>query len=294
MKQLFLIFPCLLFSAFLYAQDSLWVNFQGKGMFIEHRVASGEDLFMLSARYNAPAAKTADLNKINFQTGLEEGSLFKIPVDKFNYIQINSAVNSRPLYFKVPPGISLRDISRTVHVAQSAIQRWNKMDSPEVEEGTVLLVGWVKFDDSKRPFAHTANIADPQPEKKERQLIEKKLPLSDTIAEADTASEAPTDFDRLFHERNKGRELTTESGAAVFYVLKANVNEGVFYAFHNTAPRGTILSIQNPANGKVIYAKVIGPLPKISDYHNALIGLSSNAIPDLEARDKRMFCNIKW
>jgi LysM repeat protein len=295
MKKQLLLLVCLLCPAFfLAAQDSLWVQQEGHVLYIPHRVSRGETLFLLAARYGAPAAQAADLNGLDFQDGLAKGSVFKIPVGKFNYIRINSVVDSRPIYFKVPPGTSLRDVSRMVQVSQSAVQRWNALAGPDIEAGSVLQVGWVKYDASKVPFADDLPTTDAPPDDADEKLPPVVVEDSSRIPQDSLAGPADSPFGRLFHERNEGRQLVSESGAAVFYVLKASVDETTFYAFHDTAPRGTILSIQNPANGKVVYAKVVGSLPKISEYHNALIGLSSNAIAALQAKDKRMFCNIKW
>ncbi len=71
--------------------------------------------------------------------------------------------------------------------------------------------------------------------------------------------------------------LTEESGAAVFYNLKSAA-AGVYYAFHNMARKGSVIKIMNPANHRIIYAKVIGPIPRLKEYHNAIVGLSSNAV----------------
>jgi hypothetical protein len=186
------------------------------------------------------------------------------------------------------------------NVSQSAIQRWNNLITPEIETDRTLQVGWIAYDNTQVPFAeHTAPtinspvkaiaLPKPGPVKKASDTLIKNM------KEADTASiTEPSAFEQLYYQQTAGISVTEESGAAVFYPLKTKAGPGVYYAFHNTAIRGSILKIMNPANGKIIYAKVIGTLPKLKEYHNSIVGLSSNAISVMGARDQRMFCKLKY
>jgi hypothetical protein len=70
--------------------------------------------------------------------------------------------------------------------------------------------------------------------------------------------------------------------------------EGVYYALHNTAEKGTIIKVTNPANSHVIYAKVIGAIPKLAEYNNCVIALTTNAAKGLMAKERRMFCKIEY
>lgn len=274
------------------AEDTVWVAHQEKVTYIKHLVQRGETLFMLSERFLAPAALTARLNEMNYSEGLPEGSIFKIPVGKFNYLQINSVVHSKPIYYQVQEGDRLRTISRYFNVAQSAIQRWNKLPLPEVFAGQVLQVGWVRFDKTKFPF-----VAEPAPSGKEKQQGNPNKELSAISKQADSLdgnNSDSTNYSKLFYQQNEGQELQEASGAAVFFTAKISENEEIYYAFFDDAPRGTILSIINPATRKVVYAKVIGPRPKIGKYQNALIGLSFNAAKALQGRGSRIFVKIKY
>lgn len=284
-------------SPFLLAQelaDTVWAQHQNKITYIGHSVNDGETLLMLSERFNAPAALTAKFNQMNYTQGLKEGSIFKIPIGKFNYLQLNSVVASKPIYYQVQQGDRLRMVSRYFNVAQSAIQRWNKLPLPEVFAGQVLLVGWVKFDKTKVPF-----VADKEQafEKKNSQNNHALLQADSIIKANNSQSDSTTnnqEYSKLFYRQNKGQELQETSGAAVFFTAKIPENSEIYYAFFDDAPRGTILSIFNPATRKVVYAKVIGPRPKIGKYQNALLGLSFNAAKTLEGRGSRVFVKVKY
>jgi LysM repeat protein len=300
-KLLLLAFPFLLISINLTAQDTLWVKQKDGHPYLLHKVKSGETLFLLSKKYAVPPAILADANAVSYQDGLMPGSKFRIPIDKYNFIRIESVVKSKPIFYRAGDEDDMRSISRMFNVPQSAIQRWNTMDGQDVETGDVLQVGWIAFDKAQIPFAeNTTNVNNPvkpaslpaattatqkKPETPAAKVV--NVTATDSVAEVSA-------FEELYNQQTAGVSLTEESGAAVFYPLKTKAGPGVYYAFHDTAIRGSILKIMNPASGKIIYAKVIGPKPKLKEYHNAIVGLSSNAIQALGARDQRMFCKIKY
>ncbi|HET8573486.1 MAG TPA: LysM peptidoglycan-binding domain-containing protein [Edaphocola sp.] len=272
--------------------DTIWVQGQAKEAYIRHIVGHGETLFMLAARFHAPAAAVAGLNDMNYQEGLPEGSIFKIPLGKYNYLRINSVVESRPIYYKVQEGQRLKSVSRLFHIAQGTIQRWNKLPMPEVFAGQVLQVGWVQFDSTQVPFAISPEA--------EHKIVVKAVRAPSIANDTDNDNNGPGEsgsslaLGAQFHEAKQGKDLQETSGATVFFTIKSKLAKGVYYAFFDAAPRGSIISIYNPSGQKYIYAKVIGPLPKISKYHNAVLGLSANAAKDLNAKTPRIFCKIKY
>ncbi|MFA6060568.1 MAG: LysM peptidoglycan-binding domain-containing protein [Taibaiella sp.] len=302
MKKLPLLLTLLLIvSASVVAQDTLWVKQKEGKPYLLHKVKNGETLFLISKRYAVPPAILADINNVNYQDGLPTGSKFRIPIDNYNFIRIESVVKSKPIYFRVGEEDDLRGISRMFNVPQSAIQRWNNLITPDIETDKILQVGWIAYDNTQVPFAENTSSVVSDPLKTTtlpKAGVAKKVPDTsvDKITKiADTASVAePSAFEELYYQQTAGVSVTEESGAAVFYPLKTKAGPGVYYAFHNTAIRGSILKIMNPANGKIIYAKVIGTLPKLKEYHNSIVGLSSNAISAMGARDQRMFCKLKY
>lgn len=284
--------------------DTLWVSHQKKNAYLEHVVRQGETVFMLAQRFDAPVSSTTDLNKINYSDALQNGSLLKIPIGKFNYLRINSVVASRPIYYRVKEGERLRNISRIFKVAQSVLQQWNRLPLPEVFAGQVLQVGWVKFNKSKIPAVKvvrttpamlTGNVTVTQGGHKaeKREKYQSRNEYNKMGNEVDSA-ENNFDFSEQFSEQNAGKQLQEASGAAVFFATHTPDNSKVYYAFYDDAPRGTILSIFNPSSQEVVYAKVIGPLPKIGKYHNSLIGLSANAAKVLRGHGQRIFVKIKY
>lgn len=290
------------------AQDTLWVQQQDNKPYLLHRIRNGETLALLAKRYTVPLALLADRNDVTYQDGLKPGRQFQIPIDKYNYVRIESMVDSRPLYYRPEPEDNLHSISRMFNVSQSTIQRWNRMDDADVNSREPLLVGWISYDKTQQPFPATAPPPKPDTPTPAKQPIAKAVkplqptrPLKDSLAAAtakaadkeDDSDDADNSLAQQFREENQGMSPAEESGAAVFYPLKS-APAGIYYAFHNSARKGSVLKVLNPASNKMIYAKVIGPIPNLKEYHNAVIALSSNAMQALGAREKRMFCKLKY
>lgn len=293
----------------LYAQDTLWVKEKEGKPYLVHKVKSGEDIFLLSKKYAVPPALLADLNEITYQQGLSAGTEFKIPIDNFNYIRLPDVGKSRPLFYKVREEDDLRSISHLFKVSQRTIQLWNEMPVPEIEVGQVLQTGWIAFNDQIQPFnrntttqfdyTNTASSDTNIIAKDKSSVTTPLFPVEQHTNKKENKPEkenedSALEFKELFAQQTNGLETTEESGAAVTYAVKTKMNRGVYYAFHNNAEKGTILKIMNPANRRVIYAKVLGPIPELSSYHNAIVVLSNNAFQALGVKDKRMFCKIKY
>ena len=302
---LFVLYCLFNFTPAAQAQDTLWVQQRDNKPYLLHKIRSGENLFLLSKRYSVPPAVLADHNDVTYQDGLSPGLKFKIPIDKYNYIRIEGMVDSRPLYYKADEEDNLHSISRMFNVSQGTIQRWNHMNDAAIEARQVLQVGWIAYDKSQKPFpssvlpvkSDTLIAKIPRPGVAPSKLPKPAgKPVKDSMIRAVIAVDSEdeeTALEKQFKAENDGISLTEEAGAAVFYNLKA-AQEGVYYAFHNMARKGSVIKVQNPASRKIIYAKVIGPIPNLKEYHNAIVGLSSNAVPALGAHDKRMFCKLKY
>lgn len=298
---LLLLLCSLTFKSF--AQDTLWVKKIDGKAFIAHKAQSGEDIFLLSKKYNVPPAVLADVNNLSYQSGLSTGSTVWIPVDNYNFIRVESVVKSKPIYYKVNRGDALKDVTRMINVAQSTLQMWNHMSQQELSPGQVLLIGWVAFDAAQVPFTpknntitntqttHTVPVIANQ--QNGNIAVSKITSFKDSVSKAnDTVVISP--YEQLYEDQITGHANNEESGAAVFYPIKMKLSEGVYYAFHNTAPKGTIIKVTNPANSNIIYAKVIGTIPKLADYNNCIIALSTNAAKGLMAKERRMFCRIEY
>jgi hypothetical protein len=126
------------------------------------------------------------------------------------------------------------------------------------------------------------------------------MPKNDTVVKSipmDTLVDSVkiTVLQQQFMDRyGEGDGINLQSGATVFYTLKMKLPPDMYYALHATIARGTIIKVKNPANGKVVYAKVIGDIPNLKEYNNAILCLSNNAAQALGSNIQKIFTNISY
>jgi hypothetical protein len=236
---------------------------------------------------------------MSIQQELSPGKKIFIPVGAYNFVGSKPLWSSevRPLYFRVGPGHSLSRIASNSGVKPKAIQQWNSIN--DIKDGQVVLVGWIRYDASE------PNIVSPS-QKSKIQVTQSPskpsqrdslhpggsimpLPIaSDTIA-------AMTEGERMYNEQTMdGSKFSEEKGTAAFFKRAGISSNGIYFAFHDLAKRGTIIKVHNPGTGKTVYAKVIGTVPTTASFHNAVIGLSDDARSELEVFDEKAWVQVSY
>ncbi|WP_089816159.1 LysM peptidoglycan-binding domain-containing protein [Chitinophaga sp. YR627] len=107
------------------------------------------------------------------------------------------------------------------------------------------------------------------------------------------ASSAGSSFEQLYNQQtSNGKSVTSEKGPGGWF--KSNASPGKYYALHNTAPRGTIIKVTNPLNGKFIYAKVLEAIPQIKQNEGLIIKLSDSALEALGTNEAKFYCQLNY
>ncbi len=88
-----------------------------------------------------------------------------------------------------------------------------------------------------------------------------------------------------------GASAVTETATAGFF---STGKGGGIYAFHNTAPRGSILRVRNINNERIVYVKVLGPMPLTKQLKGCTLALSNAAKVALDVRDFKAYCEISY
>jgi hypothetical protein len=295
MRSICSVILLMLFDFASYAQDSLFVVFKGDKWVILQETELGENLFILAKRYHVPAAILADENGLNFQDGIEKGSIINIPFSKYNQggaqpFDINA---TRPVYYRVNAEDNLFTLSKYAGVPQRIMQQWNNLPDNTISEGEVLFAGWVLYDSSQTPFSDVrkpplANTPQNPPEVRGRKdsVIVIKIPkqVVDTLSDIEGEYLVQTD---------NGLNVMEEKGTISFFNSAGKVRSSdTYYAFYNGAPKGTVIKVHNPGTDKTIYVKVLGPLPATKQYYNAIMGLGSVAKTQLGVIDSKAWCEI--
>ncbi len=84
------------------------------------------------------------------------------------------------------------------------------------------------------------------------------------------------------------------TGNAGIFRSTSGWNDNKFYALMNNVPVGTIIRISTPANGKLIYAKVLGSLPDMKESAGLTLRVSDAAAAALEAGGFKFGVEVKY
>lgn len=282
--------------------DSIYVAEHKNTWHIKHSVRSGETIFMLARRYHVPPAMLADANGMNYQQGLEEGQVVWVPLGAYNRKKTlpSNPAETRVLYYKAKQYDNMFMIARFADLRQKTIQSWNKMSDNKIESGRVLKVGWVLYDATQLPFVNNAKeqdggiVVETGGEQEIGQTSEtNKYANADTVIRI-KKKEGPSKEEKLYMSQTHNEAFVMgEKGTAVFFDMPGK-SKGTFYAFHNSAPRGTIIKVVNPGTKMFAYVKVLGALPNTGQYHNSIIGIASNAKKALGVSEEKLWCELYY
>ncbi len=257
------------------------------GLAVVHKVWEGETVFTIAGLYHAPPAALADINGLGYgEETIQDKTELLVPVGVYNQLTNKPAdpQQARPLYYQVRPEDDLYRVSWRSNISPNKLKHWNKLKDGKTVTGAYMLVGWVSYD--------TAHLS---PAARQHMNVSIQPPDIADSPTATTTAPAATTLEELYQKQvQDGYNLITERGTAVFFRMPVKSSSTEFYAFHNAAPKGTVLKVMNPGTGKVVYVKVLGPVPDTRQYHNAIIGISDRAKSRLGVRENKMWCELSY
>jgi murein DD-endopeptidase MepM/ murein hydrolase activator NlpD len=283
--------------------DSLQVFFYKEKWTVKHIVKSGENIFSVSKLYSLPPAQLASINNINYQDALKNGAELYVPLGGYNQVSNDNRTDIKPLYYEVQQYDNLFRLAHLAGVQQRKLQEWNNMPDNYITEGQRLFVGWVKYDISDPEDVQVKNAAANNTKQSVSEVAGKIVNSSGSndntqviVLRKGRDQDTLSEIEKLYNaQTNNGELFEEEKGTAVFYENKGKITgTTTFYAFHNKAPRGTIIKVYNPGTDKTIYVKVLGPMPNTKQYYNCVIGISSGAKEALMVAEGRTWCEIKY
>lgn len=282
LKQLMVIVVIILsVGANAQTKDSIYVIRKGNNWSLRYTVKPGENMHMLAMRYYVSEPILEYENEPDNIRKLVPGQTINIPVTADNYYVTKQSLldnNIRDLYYQVLSHDDIGMISTYAGVTKAQMRTWNNLKGNTITPGQVLLVGWLRV--MAKDTGNLATLA--------------AFPSTKKLTAADTARmRIPGGLDTVYERQtNNGMNVLTEKGTAVFFEKPGKNN--VYYAFHNSTPRGTIIKVSNPGTGKTIYVKVLGPVPDTKFYANSIIGICNTAKEALGVTDNKAWCELSY
>lgn len=313
------------------AQDRLEIQGTSPDLYVLHTVKKGETFYSLGRSYSVSPKDIASENNISFEKGLQLGQQVKIPLNNTNFTQKgNAGAGFTPLYHKVGEKETLYRLSVNHNkVPLDNIRHWNNLTGDGLQKDSYVIVGWLKAGGSipassapvvtTPPAATTPPVTTPPANTNTTPAATTPAPpvvappASTTPANTTPAATQPVvttptepvkppetskpaatgSFEQIYNQQtNNGKNATAEKGPGGWF--KSNAGAGKYYALHNTAPRGTIIKVTNPLNGKSIYAKVLETIPQIKQNEGLIIKLSDSALEALGTNEAKFYCHLSY
>ena len=211
-----------------------------------------------------------------------------------------------PIYHTVAPKETLYHISTLYNKVPIAdLKKWNNLTGDGVKEGTNLIVGYTNS--KSAPVVNETAEVKPtntvtkkaEPVVKDEVPVKKAAPVAvaednskTNMANPVTGKNFNGGFFRSFY--NDKPQKKEETGKAGIFKSTSGWEDGKYYCLHNTAAAGSIVKITNPANNKVVYAKVLDVIPDLKQNAGLMLRLSNAAADELGAGADNFDCTIQY
>lgn len=244
---------------------------------VYHRVAEHETLYRVSVNYNkVPLDNIRHWNNFTGD-GLQKDSYVVIGYVKggANAAAIaHGATSTAPVAQEAPA----KDVVKNTPVKETPAKEVPAKEAParEIVKETPAPV---KETPVTTAPAKTETVNNPAP------AATDNTPVSAPAGAA---------FETIYMQQNKSKEPKTEKGPGGWFKSNAVLNSGKYYALHNSAPRGTIIKVTNPLNGKYIYAKVLDAIPQLKQNAGLIIKLSDAAMAALTTNETKFYCELSY
>ena len=281
-KLLYLfLFVCSIHAAFatgdslnyLTPQDTvlLDINYRGQKLF-NHQLEKGQTLYSLAKFYGLSLEMLYDYNPSIKNKTVHPGAVIVVPIPNKSIMRsLKPGIDRNklaPIYYQVKKGDTLYGIAtRSFRMPVDTMMARNNLSSPSLLKGQKLAVGWMKIEPVDKTWQYPAGPSGKM-----------------TIENGKNKSE--------FLSKGFKRKTYIQKGKAQWND-KDNFSLNGLYCLHATAPKGSVIRIENPITKNVTYAKVVGRVP--SNYEKwVVIVVSKDVAKALKAFDPQFFVKVEY
>lgn len=317
---------CILFTGAitLQAQTSeLVIKNSTKGAYVDHTVTAKENFYSIGRLFYVHPRHLASFNSLDMKKGLSIGQVIKIPLTDTNFNQTTE--NGLPVYYVTSKSESLYRVStNNRNVLREKLVKWNNLKSENVEPGTKLIVGFLTSNEGAASAVTTApktetgeqnghankteiaapatvnkqsepndisnkprepvknsEVAQVKEEKEETKPVQKTTPPQNP-----NQGFFKTSFEKQLTQQPISKEQTVTSG---IFKTASGWSDAKYYMLMDGMEPGTIVRITNPANNKIIYAKLLGEMNGLKQNEGLNIRVSNAAASALGVTDTDKF-----
>ncbi len=299
-------------------------------IYLLHKVTPKESWFSVGRLYNVNAKELAKFNKLSVEKGLVINQSIKIPISSNNLVADLNTITSQeaaiPYYRIIGKSEGLYRTALNTGTTMQALRNYNNLTSDNLPTGTKLIVGYLKVKKSESslinnevkgldvppPIEEKAEVSKKENPIPEKVIVKKEEPIKQkeiTEIVKETPKEAPpvlkqekpspsndNNKEGFFigdYVKQSKYNKVLEGNAATFKTM-AGWNDNKFYALIDGVQAGSILQVTNKANGKTVYAKVLGEMQELKQNNGLKIRLSNAAAFALNANEDVFIVEIKY
>lgn len=257
--------------SYLTTRDTIFLSVDEYGQkLFSHILEKNQTLFSLSKFYGLHLEDIYFYNPKLRKTPPSVGSAITVPIPNKAILRYKNKKYYQkpyiPVFYVVKHGDNLYRISKHFFkMPLDTIKNRNHLETNAVHTGQKLLVGWMSIEGVKSNKTAT------------------KSPLW---------KRSNYYRDKFYAKLSAGKKKYTRKGAALWKKNKHKNNK--IYALFNHAKPNSIIAVTNRMNGKKIFVKVVGKIPKSSFTTNTEVILSRAAAKMLKAKNERFFVEIEY
>jgi LysM repeat protein len=316
-KSFFSVFFLVFIACIANAQKAdLLVKSAGKDLFLDHKVASKESFYSIGRLYNLHPKSIASFNKLDLTKGLQIDQKIRIPLLDTNFTQKGNS--GTPIYYLVGDKEGLMAISNKHNgVLLTNLRQWNGLASDELKKDQKLVIGFLQSKEmpsvsltpvtkmevtavkTEEKVEVTPDVAEKQQKQEEKEKEaelkaekkEEKLTPPTVVKETrKPVIDGEGFFSSHFTQQQKNTPATkNETVTAGIFKTTSGWQDAKYYLLIDKVQSGTIIKITNPANGKAVYAKVLGEMSGIRQNEGLNIRMSNAAAAALNITEQDKF-----
>ncbi len=255
-----------------------------------HTVAKGETLYSIAKQHDMSVKEVSKANQIkdnNLKIGrqllVNDKEFFEanaqgpeLKPETHEQVETSPEIPEEPTYFEIVE-------TETVNVEEEHEEREVVFVDENTGEPTKLEME--ELAETKPKSVHPTNVDASLNNIREMPKVQNKSKLENAKL---------ADLRRRFemYERN-GIQITSEQGISIWYDDKYGYGQDNYFALHHTASMGHVLMVKNLMNGRTVFVKVIGRLPKIDQGNNTIMKLSYAAAEELNFIDEKVQVEVQ-
>jgi len=299
-------------------------NAQNNGKMITHIIKPGETISSLTRIYHVKKDDILKLNNLSDRTVLHIGQKIIVPTGKLTPTVV--AAPAQVITNKVPTqsidknkhlvvsGDNLSRIAKQYKVSEQQLKDWNGLKNDVIKAGSYLIISNSDETETQptvkaevkpvikeiKPVVAEVKPAVVEPTKKVEtgvvatpitKTVITEEPVVKEIKQQPTIIKNSSQGNDFFEKQFVPSQNSVEGLSGTFKTI-AGWQDKKYYVLLSNVQSGSIVKIS--ANNKIVYAKVLGPLPNIKEDNNLALRVSNATAAALGATENQFNAKVEF